>query len=153
MDIPNSWKVCGSPAGRCRSLCPLWAADPKEFRAPRSGLQTELAAVTAWKASVGHRIVGAVRARVAGTVLHVGRLTVAPDWQGGGIGSRLLTAVESHHGEQVDTAALFTGHLSEANLSMYTRRGYSEQRREPLSPGVLLVHLTKPLPATDGPAR
>ena len=114
-------------------------------------LQAELATATAMKACVGHRIVGAVRAHVEGTVLHVGRLTVAPDWQGCGIGSRLLTAVESHHGDQVEIAALFTGHLSEANLSMYARRGYLEQGREQLRPGVLLVHLAKVLPATDGP--
>ena len=116
-------------------------------------LKAELATTTAMKASVGHRIVGAVRAHVEGTVLHVGRLTVAPDWQGRGIGSRLLTAVESHHGDQVDAAALFTGHLSGANLAMYTRRGYCEQRREQLSLGVVLVHLTKPLSAADGTAR
>jgi GNAT superfamily N-acetyltransferase len=116
-------------------------------------LQAELASATALKATVGHRIVGAVRAHVEGTVLHVGRLTVAPDWQGLGIGSRLLTAVESYHGDHVDTAELFTGHLSEANLTMYTRRGYLEQRREQLRPGVILVHLAKPLPATDVPAR
>ena len=103
------------------------------------------------KAVVGHRVVGAVRARVQGTVLHVGRLTVAPDWQGRGIGSRLLSAVERHHGDQVDTAALFTGHLSAANLTMYTRRGYREQRREHLRPGVVLVHLTKSLAVTHGP--
>lgn len=114
-------------------------------------LQAELATGTALKATVGHRIVGAVRALVEGTVLHVGRLTVAPDWQGRGVGSRLLSAIERHHGDQVDTAALFTGHLSAANLAMYARRGYREQRREPLSPGVVLVHLAKPLPATDGP--
>ncbi|HYH26929.1 MAG TPA: GNAT family N-acetyltransferase [Blastococcus sp.] len=118
-----------------------------------SELQAELATATALKACVGHRIVGAVRAHVEGTVLHVGRLTVAPDWQGHGIGSRLLTAVESHHGDQVETAALFTGHLSEANLTMYARRGYREQRREQLRPGVILVHLAKPLSATDGPTR
>lgn len=119
----------------------------------RPELQAELATATTLKATVAHRIIGAVRARVDGTVLHVGRLTVAPDWQGRGIGSRLLTAVESHHADQVDTVALFTGHLSEANLAMYARRGYREQRRERLSPGVVLVHLTKPLPATDGPIR
>ena len=116
-------------------------------------LQAELTTATALKASVGHRIVGAVRARVEGRVLHIGRLTVAPDWQGGGIGSRLLTAVENHHNDQVDTAALFTGHLSEANLTMYIRRGYREERREQLRPGIVLVHLAKPLPPTDGPTR
>lgn len=110
-------------------------------------LEAELATATALKASAGHRIVGAVRAHVEGTALHVGRLTVAPDWQGRGIGSMLLAAIEGHHGGEVDTAALFTGHLSEANLAMYRRRGYLEQRREPLSPGVVLVHLSKPLPA------
>ena len=116
-------------------------------------LQAELATATALKATVGHRIIGAVRARADGTVLHVGRLTVAPDWQGRGIGSGLLTAIESHHSDQVNAAALFTGHLSEANLAMYGRRGYREQRREQLRPGVVLVRLTKPLPATDGPTR
>lgn len=116
-------------------------------------LQAELATATASKAGVGHRIVGAVRAQVEGTVLHVGRLTVAPDWQGRGIGARLLAEVERHHGDRVDTAALFTGHLSEANLAMYTRRGYLEQRREQLRGGVVLVHLTKSLPPTGELAR
>lgn len=114
-------------------------------------LQTELAAVTALKAVVGHRIVGAVRAHIDGRVLHVGRLTVAPDWQGRGVGSRLLAAVETYHGDAVDTAALFTGHLSSANLAMYGRRGYLEQRREPLRRGVVLVHLAKPLTGQERP--
>jgi GNAT superfamily N-acetyltransferase len=113
-------------------------------------LHAELVTATALKACIGHRIVGAVRARVEGTVLHVGRLTVAPDVQGRGIGSRLLAAIESQHSDQVSTAALFTGHLSTANLAMYTRRGYSEQRREHLRPGVVLVHMTK---ALAGPGR
>jgi GNAT superfamily N-acetyltransferase len=116
-------------------------------------LQDELATATALKASLGHRIVGAVRAHLDGTVLHVGRLTVAPDWQGRGIGSRLLSAIESHHGDHVNTAALFTGHLSESNLAMYARRGYLEQRREQLRPGVVLVHLTKPLLRTTDQLR
>lgn len=117
-----------------------------------SELQQELASVTARKATAGHRLVGAVRAHVDGTVLHIGRLMVAPDWQGRGVGSRLLAAVEEHHGDHVNTAALFTGHLSAANLALYARRGYLERRREQLRPGVVLVHLTKALRAAGGPA-
>ncbi len=114
-------------------------------------LQEELASVMALKATAGHRLVGAVRAHVDGTVLHIGRLVVAPDWQGRGVGSRLLAAIEEHRGDDVSTAALFTGHLSAANLASYARRGYGERRREQLRPGVVLVHLTKALPAADGP--
>lgn len=115
-------------------------------------LQEELASVMALKATAGHRLVGAVRAYVDGTVLHIGRLVVAPDWQGRGVGSRLLAAIEEHRGDHVSTAALFTGHFSAANLVWYARRGYLERRREQLRPGVVLVHLTKALPAADRPA-
>ena len=111
-------------------------------------LREELAGSLAYKAVEGYRMVGAVRARVDGSVLHVGRLTTAPDRQGRGIGSRLLATVEAGHGPGVRTAALFTGHLSTDNLGLYARRGYVEQRREALRPGVVLVHLAKPL----GPA-
>lgn len=99
----------------------------------------------ALKAVVGHRMVGAVRGRIDGSVLHIGRLTVAPDWQGRGVGSRLLREIEDRRPDGVGTATLFTGHRSEANLRLYARRGYVEQRREELRPGVVLVHLTKPL--------
>lgn len=108
-------------------------------------LINEMAINTTLRSTIGHRVVGAVRARLDGTVLHIGRLAVAPDLQGRGIGSLLLAAVEDHHRPGARTAALFTGHLSAANLAMYTARGYREQRREPLHDGVELVHLTKTL--------
>lgn len=108
-------------------------------------VQQELDTAVALKAMDGSRMVGAVRAHIEGSVLHIGRLTVAPDWQGRGVGSRLLTEIEGSRRDEVDSATLFTGHLSDANLRLYVRRGYVEQRREELRPGVILVHLTKPL--------
>lgn len=110
-----------------------------------------LAGGTALKAVRGHRIVGAVRARVESTrgVLHVSRLVVAPDQQGHGIGRALLDAVERAAPPDVRTAALFTGERSAANLRLYARAGYVERRREPLpgsTSGVVLVHLVKDLP-------
>lgn len=96
------------------------------------------------------RLVGAVRTRIVGGLLHIGRLTVAPDVQGNGYGSLLLTAAESEasaldedDNAAADAAVLFTGRLSEANLRLYARRGYAETHREELSPGVELVHLRK----------
>jgi len=96
------------------------------------------------------RLVGAVRTRIVGGLLHIGRLTVAPDVQGHGYGGLLLTAAESEASAldeddnmAADAAVLFTGRLSEANLRLYARRGYVETHREELSPGVELVHLRK----------
>lgn len=108
-------------------------------------LTEELQRGIAFKVTHGHRIVGAVRGRVEDDILHIGRLTVAPDFQGQGLGTALLAAIEESVTPAVRRAALFTGHLSTANLRLYERLGYVEERREPLRPGVDLVHLTKPL--------
>jgi len=87
------------------------------------------------------RLIGAVRWSVEGAVAHIGRLTVAPDLQGRGIGTRLLRAAERASG--ADRFELFTGHLSEANIRLYEREGYTVDRRVPLHAGVDLVYLVK----------
>ncbi len=106
-------------------------------------LGAELRTARCTGAWLGARLVGAVRTREDDGVLHVGRLVVAPDLQGRGIGTGLLAATEE--GAGAGMAALFTGHLSVGNLRLYARAGYREQRREQVHPGLTLVHLTKPL--------
>lgn len=108
-------------------------------------LVAEMATATTLKASLGHRLAGSVRVRLEGPVVRIARLVVAPDLQGRGIGSRLMDAAEQHHCPPARSAELFTGHLSAANLAMYARRGYHEQRRQPLRDGVVRVHLAKAL--------
>jgi GNAT superfamily N-acetyltransferase len=108
-------------------------------------LSTELARCLALKAIAGRRMVGAVRARLDGSTLHIRRLVVAPDLQGQGIGTRLLAAVEQLGAGRADTYALFTGDRSVGNIRLYERLGYVEVRREQVHPELTLVHLTKPL--------
>lgn len=107
-------------------------------------LATELRSGIGLKATVGHRIVGSGRAHSAGPVLTIERLIVAPDMQGRGLGTKLLTALEQRAPAEVTRYALFTGHLSRRNLQLYQRLGYTETRRKQLRPGVILVYLEKP---------
>jgi GNAT superfamily N-acetyltransferase len=94
------------------------------------------------------RLVAAVRLRVLGDgLLQLGRLAVAPDRQGGGLGTWLLVESET---VVPDTRRieLFTGDLSAANLRLYHRHGYVETHRTPAG-NHQLVHLTKILVPRD----
>jgi predicted N-acetyltransferase YhbS len=88
-------------------------------------LRAELVENLGCVAVTDHRIVGAVRARRDGSLLLIGRLAIAPDQQGEGLGTLLLGAVEERGREAGATEAeLFTGGLSEANQRLYEREGY-----------------------------
>jgi GNAT superfamily N-acetyltransferase len=94
----------------------------------------------------GPRMVGAVRARLDGSLLLVGRIAIAPDRAGEGIGTTLLGAVERRGAEAGATEAeLFTGSLSEANLRLYEREGYVETERVQGDDGTEQVFLRKRL--------
>lgn len=88
------------------------------------------------------RLVGAVRARRDGDLLLIGRLAIAPDQQGEGLGTLLLSAVEERgRAAGASTAELFTGGLSEANQRLYEREGY--ERTETTADGEIFYR--KPL--------
>ncbi len=109
-------------------------------------LAEDLETVKAWLAtdtvlvlrSAG-RLVGAVRGRSDGTTWDIGRLMVAPDLQGRGLGRRLLDRIEGLAPEGTATYALFTGAGSLRNQRMYKKAGY--RLRGAVEPGV--VRLTK----------
>jgi ribosomal protein S18 acetylase RimI-like enzyme len=91
----------------------------------------------------GHRLVGSVRARIAGRTGHIARLAVAPDLQGQGLGARLTSAVEQALAGRVDRFELFTGATSEANLRLYRKLGYVESGWGPGAAPVGITYLEK----------
>ncbi|MEU0753819.1 bifunctional NAD(P)H-dependent oxidoreductase/GNAT family N-acetyltransferase [Streptomyces albogriseolus] len=69
------------------------------------------------------RLLGMVRTRRDGDDLHIGRLGVAPDLRGLGVGRWLLGLAESA-AEGCHRALLTTGAASHRNLALYRRQGY-----------------------------
>ncbi len=108
-------------------------------------LREDLAAdgVITLGARAGHRLVGSIRVLLEDKRATLGRLAVAPDLQGQGIGTRLLLAAEQT--TRLPRATLFTGARSTANLRLYRRHGYVNAHRETVRPGLELVHLVEEL--------
>lgn len=89
----------------------------------------------------GERLVAAARARVTDEGRwDIGRLMVAPDLQGQGLGRWMLEQTEAAAGD-VRGFELFTGAGSAENIRMYRKAGY----RPAGSPVPGVVRLTKPL--------
>lgn len=95
------------------------------------------------KAVAGPRLVGAVRAQFSDRTCLIGRLVVAPDLQGSGIGSLLMKLVEEEVTDRASALVLFTGHQSLGNLRLYRRLGYAETHRERVAAHLTLVHMRK----------
>jgi len=75
----------------------------------------------------GHRLVGSIRVVFEDKKATLGRLAVAPDLQGKGIGTQLLLAILPHLPEDTEEVWVFTGQDSVQNLAMYAKNGYEHQ--------------------------
>jgi tRNA (guanine37-N1)-methyltransferase len=97
-----------------------------------------------WVVRAGGRLVGSVRGRPAvddPRTWEIGRLMVAPDLQGRGIGRALLEFAERAAAPGTMTYWINTGRDSAANLRRYRRAGYRPVPGEGRFPGT--VDLTK----------
>lgn len=119
--------------------------DPKQAPLTQTleELEAELQDAGGFVAMIGDRVVGAIRTRESGDLLQIGRIAIAPDVQGEGIGSKLLAAAEEN--SACAEAELFTGSLSEANLRLYESSGYRESERIDNGDGTAQIFLRKRL--------
>ena len=91
------------------------------------------------------RLVAAVRGRLDdadSTAWDIGRIMVAPDVQGEGIGRALLEHIQTVAPGEATSYVLFTGAGSERNIRMYKKAGFRLRADLPSPPGAVL--LTKP---------
>ena len=72
------------------------------------------------------RLLGMVRARRCGAEWHVGRLAVAPDVRGQGLGRWLLRAAEAAAESDCSELVLSTGARSRQNIAFYESEGYQK---------------------------
>ncbi|MBB4688987.1 GNAT family N-acetyltransferase [Amycolatopsis jiangsuensis] len=77
-----------------------------------------------WVVRQGPRLIAAVRAREEDGAWEVGRLMVAPDLTGRGLGRFLLEYAERQAPAALRRFTLFTGAASKRNITMYERAGY-----------------------------
>jgi tRNA (guanine37-N1)-methyltransferase len=97
---------------------------------------------TTFVARAAGRMVGSCRGRLAGDVWDVGRVMVAPDLQGRGLGPRLLALIEQAAPAGATSYALVAGARSAGNIRMYKKAGYRLLGPAPGQPGSVLM--TKP---------
>jgi ribosomal protein S18 acetylase RimI-like enzyme len=92
-------------------------------------LRADLAAdgVVTLGARAGHRLVGSIRVSLEDQRATLGRLAVAPDLQGQGIGTQLLFAVLPYLPEGTQEIWVFTGQDSAHNIALYEKHGYEHQ--------------------------
>jgi ribosomal protein S18 acetylase RimI-like enzyme len=94
------------------------------------------------KAQLEDKIVGSVRGHQVRETCYIERLIVHPNFQGQGIGTKLIAQIESCF-EQVQRFELFTGHKSDRNIRLYERLGYQLFKSEKIDKNLSFAFMEK----------
>ena len=134
--VASSWEVVAAVPADAGELLTLQLAcwvtealvnedlDIPALHESLADVTASLAAWSTWVVRSHGRLVGSVRGRLVGDTWEIGRLMVAPDLRGRGLGRVLLEHVEGAAPRQASSYELVTGKRSEANLRRYKRAGY-----------------------------
>lgn len=120
----------------------LWANPGVVIPALEESFEDSLHGLDEWTtfiARAGGRLVGSARGRLRGEVWSVGRVMVAPDLQGRGLGRHLLALVEGAAPDEATSYELFTGEKSHDNIRMYKKAGYRLRGPAPGPPGAVVM--------------
>lgn len=105
-----------------------------------SDVQAWLREWDTWVVRRAGRLVGAVRGRLEdASSWDIGRVMVAPDQQGSGLGRALLEHIQAVAPEQVTTYVLFTGAGSVRNQRMYRKAGFRLRSDLPAPTGAVVL--------------
>jgi tRNA (guanine37-N1)-methyltransferase len=119
------------------------ANDMWDVPALHESLDQVAADLQAWTTFVlrsAGRLVGGVRGRMDDQEWLIGRLMVAPDVQGHGLGRWMLERIQEAAPPEARTIGVITGARSEDNLRMYRRAGF---RPVPEQPDPRLTRLSR----------
>lgn len=98
-----------------------------------------------WVIRRAGRLVAAARGRLEGDSWDIGRIMVAPDIQGQGLGRVLLEHLQAVAPAEATSYVLYTGAASARNQRLYRRAGFRLRPDLPAPEGAVV--LTKPVPS------
>ncbi len=96
-----------------------------------------------------NKIIGSVRAYSDNDSCFIGRLIVHPEWQGQGIGTKLMHNIETCF-PNIQRCELFTGTKSTKNIKLYKRLGYKPFKEQVVNQSLSLVYMEKISELTNG---
>ncbi len=130
-------KLAFEPEARA---CQVWDIPP--LQETEAGIREHIAQACVLKAVDGGQLAGAIRGIVTGDSCLIRVLVVAPEFQGQGLGARLLRAIEDAH-PGVARFELTTNMTMVANVRFYLRHGYEVVEQVQHSPTIRLASLRK----------